>query len=112
MRCVGTYLCLSVVWSLTGWAQSAQQHSESHSSPKANSLLARSEMQVPRPLPIIKPLRFDEIPVGQDHDSIRPGAITPADQSQNLSITPADRPSNAVSPVVKTMQNIQANKTQ
>jgi len=109
MRCV-IYLCLSVLWTTTGWAQSALPHSESLSSPKANSLLARSEMQVPKPLPIIKPLRFDEIPVGQERDSIRPGTITPADHSQNLSITPADRPSNTVTPVVETMPNTPVDK--
>lgn len=34
------------------------------------SLLAHSDMQRPRPLPIVRPLRFEEIPVAADVPSV------------------------------------------
>ncbi len=109
MHSVGRYFCLLMVLALTSWAQLGTQHSELRSYPKPTSLLARSEMQVPRPLPIVKPLRFDEIPVGQDRDSIRPGAITPTNEPKPLSITPANPLSNST---IEPIGNTQVGKSQ
>jgi len=38
----------------------------------SSNLMARSEMQGPKPIPVVKPLRFAEIPVGLCLDSPHP----------------------------------------
>lgn len=51
------------------WAQSATQQPSAHepavqTKPSTSSqLMARSDLQLPKPLPVVKPLRFQEIPV-------------------------------------------------
>src|SRR5437016_5364855 len=65
---IGLTIVVATFWSAASHAQSASKtpslaeitlRAESQS-----SLLARSDMQVPKPIPVIRPLRFEEIPVG------------------------------------------------
>jgi len=70
-----------VLWTAAGWGQLAKEQPVAHEStrkPKPNysSLLARSEMQQPKPLPITKPLRFQEIPVAIGRDNLRQSSIS------------------------------------
>jgi len=56
---------------INGFAQSPAQppsltDTNIRSQPRTPSLLARSEMQRPKPLPVVRPLRFQEIPVGAE----------------------------------------------
>lgn len=63
--------------SVAAWSQSSVPRSYNADSNSINhSLLARSEMQQPQPLPIVKPLRLQEIPTAE-RDKLRPGSITP-----------------------------------
>lgn len=66
-----------LLFPLATWSQSSSTRpSNPDSKPTNNSLLARSEMQQPQPLPIVKPLRLQEIPAAE-RDKVRPGSITP-----------------------------------
>jgi hypothetical protein len=67
-------LLLSAV---AAWSQSSVPRSYNADSNSINhSLLARSEMQQPQPLPIVRPLRLQEIPTAE-REKVRPGSITP-----------------------------------
>jgi hypothetical protein len=77
----GTAFALLLLWTVAGWAQSVTEQPAGHDSarkskPNYSSLLARSEMQQPKPLPITRPLRFQEIPVTIDRDDLRQGSIS------------------------------------
>lgn len=65
---VRTLLLLGISWATVCSAQSsapcADQVGDSASSRLRNAtLLGRSEMQRPQPIPVVRPLRFQEIPV-------------------------------------------------
>jgi hypothetical protein len=65
-----------LLWTTASWPQStAQSPAASGPAPQArpnhSSLLARSEMQKPIPLPITKPLRFQETPVATGREDLR-----------------------------------------
>jgi hypothetical protein len=71
-----TAVVLLFLWTSASGAQSATQDPPAHDSkgrsqPNATSLVARSEMQRPRPLPVTKPLRFPEIPVAACPGNLR-----------------------------------------
>ena len=62
---LGLTIVVAMFWSAASRAQSAHKTSSlTELTPRESSslLLARSEMQVPKPIPIIRPLRFQEIP--------------------------------------------------
>lgn len=63
----GLAIVVAMFWNATGQAQSAHKSTSlteiAPGSESSSSLLARSEMQIPKPIPIIRPLRFQEIPV-------------------------------------------------
>jgi hypothetical protein len=69
--CGLTTLLIVFLWAADGLAQSpsrSQSTSDTdiRSLPRTASLLARSDMQRPKPLPVVRPLRFQEIPVATD----------------------------------------------
>jgi hypothetical protein len=69
--CGLTTLLIMFLWAADGFAQSPSRSqsspdSSTRSQPRTASLLARSDMQRPKPLPIVRPLRFQEIPVATD----------------------------------------------
>lgn len=70
-----------VLWTTASWPQSTTQlPAASGPAPQArpnhSSLLARSEMQKPKPLPITRPLRFQEIPVATGREDLRQTPIS------------------------------------
>lgn len=75
---LGLIIFFTVLWSAASEAQSTSQTSPlTGTTPRETSpLLARSEMQAPKPIPVIRPLRFQEIPIsprarrGADHESV------------------------------------------
>jgi hypothetical protein len=95
-----TAVVLLFLWKGASWAQSATQglparDSKFQSQPNATSLVARSEMQRPRPLPVTRPLRFQEIPVAvcpgnlrfvpahTANDAQKPARVACSDGSKN-----------------------------
>jgi hypothetical protein len=71
-------VAMLMCWSAASPAQSAHKtpsSTEVSSRESSSSLLARSQMQAPKPIPVIRPLRFEEIPVssgatsGGEHQS-------------------------------------------
>lgn len=87
-----TAFVLLLLWTVVSWGQSATEQPAGHDSdrkskPTYSSLLARSEMQQPKPLPITKPLRFQEIPVAISRDNLRRSSIS---IDENKSQKPAD----------------------
>lgn len=65
MSILGPTIVVAMFWSATSWAQSTHTTSplaEASQRECSSSLLARSEMQTPKPIPVIRPLRFQEIP--------------------------------------------------
>jgi hypothetical protein len=76
---LGLTIVVAIFWSAASRAQSAHQTSSlTEVTPRksSSSLLARSEMQAPKPIPVIRPLRFQEIPAtpgtgrGAEHQSV------------------------------------------
>ena len=76
---LGSTLVVAMFWSVASPAQSAHKTSSStEATPRESpsSLLARSQMQAPKPIPVIRPLRFQEIPAssgvtsGGEHQSV------------------------------------------
>jgi hypothetical protein len=76
---LGSTLVVAMFWSVASPAQSAHKTSSSTEvTPResSSSLLARSQMQAPKPIPVIRPLRFQEIPAssgvtsGGEHQSV------------------------------------------
>lgn len=64
---LGLTMVVAMFWSAASRAQSTHQQSPvTETAPRESlfSLLARSELQAPKPIPAIRPLRFQEIPVG------------------------------------------------
>jgi hypothetical protein len=53
-----------------------------YSQPRNSSLLARSDMQTPKPIPIVKPLHFQEIPVAIEPNSGQPNTYQPNGENQ------------------------------
>jgi len=75
--------CLAIATTLL-WAFAASGQSTSQAPtltnlkaqpPSRTTLLARSDMQSPKPIPIIRPLRFREIPAGFKVNGAEPRAI-------------------------------------
>jgi hypothetical protein len=67
----GLTTLLVLLWTGVCFSQSvtpAQPSSDStvRQQPRLTTLLARSDMQRPKPLPTIRPLRFEEIPVNTE----------------------------------------------
>ena len=61
-----------ICWSVLGLAQSPpdkQTQPGIIARSGSSNLMGRSEMQRPKPIPVVKPLRFSEIPVGLCLDS-------------------------------------------
>jgi hypothetical protein len=90
----GTAFVLLLLWTVVSWGQSATEQPAGHdadrkSKPNYSSLLARSEMQQPKPLPITKPLRFQEIPVAIGRDNLHRSSIS-IDENKS------QKPANAV----------------
>jgi len=76
---LGSTLVVAMFWSVASPAQSAHKTSSStEATPResTSSLLTRSQMQAPKPIPVIRPLRFQEIPAssgvtsGGEHQSV------------------------------------------
>jgi hypothetical protein len=79
----GLTTLLALLWTGICFSQSPTPSQPSSDStvrlqPRMTTLLARSDMQRPKPLPIIRPLRFQEIPANTE--TPRPGdKITESD---------------------------------
>jgi hypothetical protein len=81
-RLCDSVICLPLLWSLVSWSQSPPEHpsgAENKHQPEADrsTLLAYSELQKPRPLPIVKPLRFQEIPLTTEREQKPSASIEP-----------------------------------
>jgi hypothetical protein len=90
---LGSTLVVAMFWSAASPAQSAYKTSSStETAPRESlsSLLARSQMQAPKPIPVIRPLRFQEIPASSgvtsdgEHQSVASdGSTANAKQQQD-----------------------------
>lgn len=79
-------LCLIVLGTAAGWGQPApekpiQCNAAVKSKPNDHSLLGRSEMQYPKPLPAIRELRLQEIPVAGCSEGSRQPSVDIEDAS-------------------------------
>jgi hypothetical protein len=103
-RAVSTALAL-LLWTAAGIAQMASStHGKGAPTPHADrrysTLLARSDMQQPKPIPTVNPLRYTEIPVAQSApevnsrvgESVEPHVIVSAPQPGSLSMPSAPLP--------------------
>ena len=78
-----------------------------YSQPRNSALLARSDMQTPKPIPIVRPLRFHEIPVATEPTSEQPNTYQPSETSQTppqvrvpQAAEPTPSPNGPASPAV------------
>jgi hypothetical protein len=85
MLCTGPALAQNTSTSLaqnrsTSQDANSQEATTLRSSQRRNSsLLDRSDMQSPKPIPVVKPLRFQEIPVATDANGAQvPNTLLPA----------------------------------
>jgi hypothetical protein len=89
--------------SLNGLAQSPSQRqslsdTNVRSQPRMLSLLARSELQRPKPLPVVRPLRFEEIPVGAETPRLGDTSIH-FDSTAEVEENPSNKAQSQVLPV-------------
>lgn len=82
LRLRDSIIGVAISWSLVSWSQSPALRptaADNKRQPEADSssLLAYSDLQKPRPLPIIKPLRFQEIPLIVDREQKPSASIEP-----------------------------------
>jgi len=90
--------CAGVSGAQTSTSQAQQENQPArHARRQPSDLATRSEMQQPKPIPIVNPLRFPEIPVTACSDGARFATANEASsQVANPSQNPAPRSADCV----------------
>jgi hypothetical protein len=99
---IGLILVVGMFWSADGCAQSAPnacylREIAPHSG-ALTSLLARSDMQVPKPIPVVRPLRFQEIPTVPKAQDNQKRAMIPDGFPAGMEVQRGNEPGTTLAP--------------
>jgi len=87
--------------------QSSQSEQTARRTAPTTSLLARSEMQTPKPIPIVRQLRFQEIPASSNGQGVRKQAGDLADSTTAPENPSQSNPAPGMMPVTNGNHSIQ-----